>query len=211
MSTICINYQLNTLRESLTRVTNDFWGISAYSFRSLTLRAFKLCWWTVETLLSRYDQIPKSRGIRSEEDGAYSSLVMKCGTFSESHFFVESFWPHVIVQSPAEKTRDGFSCSGQQCTNKDVISILLLVQFYLLDQQKKGLLPDSVTAAQTLAEAGHCFLAITRDSSSPFLYQTWSFILGVKVVFNIEFLLITENEVWQRAILNAGKKNLASM
>ena len=26
MSTICINYQLKTLRESLTRVTNDFLG-----------------------------------------------------------------------------------------------------------------------------------------------------------------------------------------
>jgi hypothetical protein len=35
--------------------------------------------------------------------------------------------------------------------------------------------------------------------------------LGVEVVFNIEYLLITENEVWQRAIMNAGKKNLGSL
>ena len=68
MSTICINYQLKTFRKSLTQVTNDFLEDLARSFRSLTFRAFKLWRWTVETLLSRYDQIPKFRGFRSGED-----------------------------------------------------------------------------------------------------------------------------------------------
>ena len=36
-------------------------------------------------LLSRYDQIPKSRRIKSEENGGYSILGMMCGTFSKSH------------------------------------------------------------------------------------------------------------------------------
>ena len=106
MSTICINYQLKTLRESLTRVTNDFLVNFGPLLPQLTFRTSKLWCWTVETLLSRYDQIPKFRGFRSgEEDTVHSSFVIY-GTFSESHSWV--FWPHVMVQSPAEKTRDGF-------------------------------------------------------------------------------------------------------
>ena len=65
-----------------------FWGILAHSFRSLTFRASKLWWWTVETLLSRYDQVPKSREFRSRKDGANFSLVIKCETFSENNSWV---------------------------------------------------------------------------------------------------------------------------
>ena len=81
ISTICINYQLKTLRESLARVTNNFLGDFGSLLPQFDLQGFQ----TVETLLSRYDQIPKFREFRSEEDGAHFSLAMKCGTFSVSH------------------------------------------------------------------------------------------------------------------------------
>ena len=102
------------------------------------------------------------------------------------------------------------SCSGQQCTNKDVISIVMLVQFHPLiikkERTSSGLCygcPDHHWG-RTLLPSHHTgsFISIPQPNS---------IILGVKVVFNIEFLLITENEVWQRGILNAGKKNLASL
>ena len=35
--------------------------------------------------------------------------------------------------------------------------------------KRRGLFSDSVTAAQIITEGGHCFLATTRDPSSPFL------------------------------------------
>ena len=88
MSTICISYRLKTLRECLTRVTNDFLGDFGPLLPQLTFRASKLWWWTVEILLLRYDQVSKSRGFSSGEDGAYFSLVTKCGTFSENHSWV---------------------------------------------------------------------------------------------------------------------------
>ena len=72
------------LEKSLYESRMTFCGILAYSFRSLTFRNFKFWWWRIETLPSSYDQIPKSRTFRSGEDGAHSSLIMKCAV-SESH------------------------------------------------------------------------------------------------------------------------------
>ena len=96
------------LEKALHESRMIFWGILAHSFRRLTFRASKLWWWTVETLLSRYNQIPKSRGFRPREDGSHSTLVMKWGTFSAMEATTETFWLHMMVQSPAEKILDGF-------------------------------------------------------------------------------------------------------
>ena len=46
------------LEKVLHESQRTFWGILAHSY-SLTFRASKLSKWTVETLLSKYDQIPK--------------------------------------------------------------------------------------------------------------------------------------------------------
>ena len=166
---------LRRLEKALHEPRMTFWRILTHSFRSLSFKTSKLWWRTIETLLSRYDQIPKSRGFKSRKDGAHSYLVMKCGTFSESHFWVfgSMWWCRVLLKRP-ETVFEVLSCLGQQCTNKDVISIALLVQFHYLIN-KKRLLPNSVTAVQTITEAGHCFLATTRDSSPPFLDQSRSF------------------------------------
>ena len=177
MSTICINYQLKKLRVSLTRVTNDFLGILTHSFRSSTFRTSKLWWWTIETLLSRYDQIPKSRGFRSQEDGAHSSLVMKCGTFSESHSWV-FLAPCDVAESCSKDQRRFLKCSRAQGNNaptKMTSRYFCWFNFTLWSTKKRGLLPDSATPVQTITETGHCFLATTRDPSSLFLDQTQLF------------------------------------
>ena len=75
------------LETALHESRMNFWGILAHVILpQFDLWAFKLWMWTVETLLSRYDQIPKSRGFRSGEYGAHSSLVMKCGTLTRDGF-----------------------------------------------------------------------------------------------------------------------------
>ena len=119
------------------------------------------------------------------------------------------WWGRVLLKTPGT-VFEVLSCSGQLCTNKDVISIVLLAQFHPLINKKErsfsGLCygcPDHHWGRALLP--GHhtgFFISILRPNS---------IILGVKVVFNIEVLLITENDVWQRAILNERKKNLASL
>ena len=53
--------------------------------------------------------------------------------------------------------------------------MVLLFNFTPWSTKKKGHLPDSVTTAHTITETKNCFLATTRDPSSPFLDQTRSF------------------------------------
>ena len=80
----------------------------------------------------------------------------------------------------------------------------------LLNQQKRADFSELCYGfpdhhwGRTLLPSHHTgsFISIPRPNS---------IILGVKVAFNIEYLLITENEVWLRGILNAGKKNLESL
>ena len=117
-----------------------------------------------------------------------------------------------MVQSSAEKTRDVF-CT--QCTNKDVISMhqqgchldSSAGSISPLDQQKR-LLPDSVTAAKTIPEAGHCSLATIRDYSSPFLGQIRSFWV-LKRCSKSNFFSSRKTRLGRVQFLNAGKKNLA--
>ena len=177
----------------------------AHPFHSLSFRASKLWWWTVETLLSTYDLILKSWGIRSGEDGTHSSLIMNAEHSLKAT--PETLWLHVMLQSPAEKTSDGFwsvivpraTMHKQGCyldSSAGTISSL--------DEQKKGTSSGLCYGSRTLLPSHHTESLISIPRSS-------LIILGVKVAFNIEFLFITENEVWQRVILNAGKENLASL
>ena len=63
-----------------------FWETLAHSFCSLIFRADKLWRWVVKTLLSGYDQVPRSWGMKSGKDNGYSFFGVKCGSFFESHF-----------------------------------------------------------------------------------------------------------------------------
>ena len=106
------------------------WGILAHSFRTLTFRASKF-WW------SR----PCSQGtgpkIQRIQIGRRWCLFLFGNEVRNTlKATPESFWPHVIVLSPAEKTRDVFevlSCPGQQryldCAAASILP---------LDQQKRG-------------------------------------------------------------------------
>ena len=119
------------------------------------------------------------------------------------------WWWRVILKRPGTVFEVRWY-PGQQCTNKDGISIVLLVKFYPLINKKEETSSWLCYGCSdhhwgwTLLPSHHTgsFIPIPRPNS---------IILGLKLVFNIEFLLITENEVYQIAILNAGKKNLASL
>ena len=116
--------------------------------------AFKIWWWVAENLLSRYDEIPKSRRFRAGEDGGHSSLEMMCGTFSESHprvflapcdgaeFCWDVFWS-VSVPRATMRQRE---CHLDSLTDSTLST----------GQQKRE---DSVTVAQTITEATHYSLS----------------------------------------------------
>ena len=120
------------------------------------------------------------------------------------------WWCRVLLKSPRTFFWNALACQGQQCTNKDVVSIVLLVYFYPLFNEKEG------------SSSGLCYgcpdhhwerTLLPSHHTGSFISIPWpnAIILDVKVAFNIEFLLITKNKVWQHAILHAEKKNLASL
>ena len=64
------------------------WSILSHFFFNFYFEASKLVWCVAETLFSKIDQIAKSIGFKSGDDGGHSSFDMKKGTFSASHSWV---------------------------------------------------------------------------------------------------------------------------
>ena len=60
-------------------------GIFDHSFHSFISSASKLLECVAKALLSRYPQITKSRGFKSDDEGGHSSLEIKLGTLADSH------------------------------------------------------------------------------------------------------------------------------
>ena len=119
------------------------------------------------------------------------------------------WWCRVLLKLPGT-VFEALSCPGQQCANKDVILIVLLVQFHPMINKKEGT-SSGLSYGCPDHHWDRALLPSHHTGSFISISQRNSIIFSVKMVFNIEFLLITENEVWQHVVLNAGKKNLASL
>ena len=137
MSAICINYQL-TLRESLTRVTNYFQGDFGLLLPQFNLYAFQTLMVNSRELALKVWPDPKNQRIQIGERWGpflFGNEVRNILWKQLLSLFGPMWWCRVLLKRPGT-VFEVFSCTGQQCTNKDVISIVLLVQFHPLINKK---------------------------------------------------------------------------
>ena len=82
ISSPSLNYELNSLRESVSRITQGFWGTLSHALSKERFKASTDSWDEPQASASKMYQTESSMGFKSDNEGGQSSLVQKLGKLS---------------------------------------------------------------------------------------------------------------------------------
>ena len=174
--------------------------MAAHSFTSFALRASTVEWEKVPALVSRIDQIEKSRGLRSGLLAGQTSLLMNEEIFLWIR--IRWSWKRERAQSSVARPENSLEIlfsPGQQATLQNVGEEALRVQ-YDSREHKKQRRPPGLCGGRS----NHDRLRILATGDDPSICEWWgspnSVILLAYHLLVVKFLLVSEHEVRQWAV-----------